>query len=142
MHFRLKTFMPFAILGALLVLLAITTPPFIYADKEFMSGKRIERELRSMRNFVGECSDMHPSAAAELPTHLSQIEDEVDSILDSSRWRQLWGSSLLIGTAGVVVILVGLFVTVIISWKSDVRMLQARQQSGEQAAHGDAEESV
>lgn len=131
MHFRLKTFMPFAILGTLLVLLAITTPPYIYADKEFMSGKSIERELRTMRHFIGEGGDMHPSAGAELPAHLSRIEDEVDTILDSSRWRQLWGSSLLIASAGAVVILAGLFTTVIVSWKTDVSMLQAKQQAGE-----------
>lgn len=132
--------MPFVVLGSLLVLLAITTPPYIYADKAFMSGKNIQRELRTMRNSIAEGGDMHPSAEAELPAHLSRVEDEVTAILDSSRWRQLWGSSLLIAAAGVVTILVGLFMTVIVSWRRDVSMLQAKQQTG--VRDGDAEETV
>jgi hypothetical protein len=131
MNFRIKTFMPFAILGALLLLLSLTTPPYVYGDKAFLSGKNIERELRTMRHYIGEGGNMHPSAESELPAHLSRVEVEVDEILNDSRWRQVWGSSLLIASAGIVVLLSGLFITVLVSWKADVVSLQAKQKEGE-----------
>jgi hypothetical protein len=119
MHFKRGMFTAFVIFGAAVFILGRINSPMLVADRTFLEGIDMRSELRDLRYLILTSIEDDAPESKEVEDKIGQVESSLEVILDEARRRHY--SKWLTDTLAASVIVLGLIVTLVASWRADTK---------------------
>ncbi len=123
MRFRRNIFLPFLALAMLISILGLINPPFRYFDRAFMHGVELRSQIQDLKIHLYENGTGNTQDEESLEQELTKIDSRLNLILDVTRKRHYGYSSLRCHIVAFAVLLLGFIVSILFSWRDDVRRL-------------------
>ncbi len=109
----------YVIFGAAVFLLGRINSPILVADRTFLQGIDMRSELRDLRYLLLTSMESDAPEFKEVEDKIGQVESSLEVVLEEARKRHY--SNWLTDTLAASVIVLGLIVTLLASWRADTK---------------------
>ena len=129
-------FTAFVIFGAAVFILGRINSPMLVADRTFLEGINMRSELRNLRYLILTSIEDDAPETKEVEDKIGQVESSLEVILDEARKRHY--SKWITDTLAASVIVMGLIVTLIASWRADTKRTKTEAEQASSSNGGNA----